>query len=95
MGLFRVFPVDMAMTSGFILHQLLPWVLSALTIAINWLAGSKWRHVWLLGLVNQFLWLVWVVGTATWGLLPLNLMLWLVYFRNHYRWKSQKTENIS
>jgi hypothetical protein len=64
----------------------LPFLLSAITIYMTVLAGNKSRNAWLFGLVNQALWLVWIIATASWGLLPMNLALWIVYGRNHLKW---------
>jgi hypothetical protein len=67
-------------------EEFLPWVLSSLTIATHWLAGNKWKYTYRLGLFNQALWLLWVYLTEYWGLLPLNLMLTFIYFRNDRLW---------
>ena len=64
----------------------LPWLLSAITIYMTILAGNKSRNAWLYGLVNQALWLLWVLTTGTYGLLPMNAALWLLYGRNHLKW---------
>lgn len=64
----------------------LPWLLSAITIWMTVLAGNKHRLAWAIGLVNQALWLVWIVATESWGLLPMNFALWVVYYRNHIKW---------
>lgn len=64
----------------------LPWLLSAITIYMTVLAGNKNRNAWLFGLVNQALWLVWILVSGAWGLLPMNLALWIVYGRNHLKW---------
>lgn len=64
----------------------LPWLLSAITIYMTVLAGNKHRWAWAVGLVNQALWLVWIIASASWGLLPMNLALWIVYGRNHLKW---------
>jgi hypothetical protein len=66
----------------------LPFVLSALTIWMTLLAGNKHPSAWLVGLVNQALWLVWIVATEAWGLVPLNAALWVVYARNHFKWSA-------
>lgn len=66
--------------------QYLPWLLSAITIWMTLLAGNKHPKAWLVGLVNQALWLVWIVASGTWGMLPMNLALWFVYGRNHLKW---------
>ena len=65
----------------------LPWLLSAITIWMTILAGNKHPFAWAIGLVNQALWLVWITATDTWGLIPMNIALWVVYARNHWKWK--------
>lgn len=69
--------------------ELLPWLLSAMTIWMTLLAGSMHKKAWLVGLVNQALWLVWIIAAQAWGLIPLNLALWVVYWRNHMKWSRQ------
>lgn len=64
----------------------LPWLLSAITIYMTVLAGNKHRMAWAVGLANQALWLLWIVSTEAWGLLPMNAALWVVYARNHFKW---------
>lgn len=64
----------------------LPWLLSAVTIWMTLLAGNKHRLAWAIGLGNQALWLVWIIAADAWGLLPMNLALWVVYARNHLKW---------
>jgi len=69
----------------------LPWLLSAITIWMTLLAGNMHRNAWLVGLFNQALWAVWIVLSGTWGLVPLNLALWVVYYRNHAKWAKEPT----
>ena len=71
----------------------MPWLLSLVTIAMMWLAGSKWRWTWALATGNQALWLVWITVSATWGLLPMNAALWFVCIRNHWKWQKNHSEN--
>jgi hypothetical protein len=52
------------------------------------LAGNRNRWAWAFGLGNQALWLGWILAAEAWGLLPMNLALWLVYARNHLLWRS-------
>ena len=68
------------------IQQYTPWLLSAITIYMTVLAGNKHPYAWAVGLVNQALWFVWIVASNTWGLLPMNAALWIVYFRNHIKW---------
>lgn len=71
------------------LIKFLPWVLSANTLYVMFLAGNKRKYAWLLGLAGQLLWLVWIVLVQAWGLLPMNIGLWIVYYRNHLKWRTQ------
>lgn len=65
----------------------MPLLLSAVTIWMNLAAGHKYRNAWAIGLGNQALWLIWIVASAKWNFLPMNLFLWGVYFYNHLRWR--------
>lgn len=65
----------------------MPWLMSAITIYMTVLAGNKNRHAWLIGLFNQALWLVWILATKNYGFLPMNAALWVVYARNHWKWR--------
>ena len=67
----------------------LPWLLSVITIYMTVLAGNKSRNAWLFGLINQALWLIWILSTSAWGLLPMNFALWVVYARNHLKWREK------
>lgn len=69
-----------------IIIKYLPYLLSVITIYSMLLAGNKRKGAWLVGLVNQFLWLIWISLTHAWGLLPMNIALWVVYGRNYFRW---------
>jgi len=71
------------------INSYLPYVLSAITIYMNVLAGNKTKFAWAIGLVNQFLWFIWIVVSKSWGLLPMNLALWVVYSRNHIAWNKK------
>lgn len=70
--------------------QYLPWLLSAITIYMTVLAGNKTPWAWSVGLANQALWLFWIVVTGSWGFLPMNLALWIVYGRNHMKWTAAR-----
>ena len=69
----------------------LPWLLSVITIWMTVLAGNKHPSAWFVGILNQALWLGWIVMTENWGFLPMNLALWVVYGRNHFKWNAVKT----
>jgi hypothetical protein len=70
-------------------RDLMPWLLSAMTIWMSILAGNKARNAWAFGLATQALWLTWILSAGQWGLLPGNIALWIVYGRNHLKWTKQ------
>ena len=67
----------------------LPWIMSAITIWQVLLAGNQWRYAWLVGLFNQSLWLCFILAVEAYGLLPMNIALWIVYTRNHIKWMKE------
>jgi hypothetical protein len=71
------------------------WVLSALTITAMWLAGSKRRLAWKVSLVNQCLWLAWIVAERQWGLLPMNVAMFVIAGRNLYLWRAGAVEGAA
>ena len=76
---------------GEAIRTYLPWLLSAITIYMTVLAGNKSKNAWLFGLGNQALWLLWIITVGAWGLLPMNIALWIVYARNHLKWNRSTT----
>lgn len=74
------------------LIKALPWLLSANTLYVMFLAGNKRRYAWALGLAGQALWLLWIILVQAWGLLPMNIGLWVVYSRNHLKWVKPEAE---
>lgn len=72
-----------------IVREYLPWVLSIITIYMTVLAGNKHPKAWLVGLIGQALWLFWICSMHAWGLIPMNIALWIVYIRNHVAWRKE------
>lgn len=73
----------------------LPWLLSCINIYHSFLAGSLNRNAWLIALANQCLWFTWIVASGSWGFMPLNLCLWAIYLRNHFKWRTMNDERKS
>lgn len=65
---------------------------SVVTLTGMWLAGSHRWQGWLVGLLNQILWLAFIVAFAAWGLLPLCAALIVIYGRNLLRWRAEERE---
>lgn len=77
------------------IRDYLPWLLSTITIWMTLLAGNKHPKAWLIGLFNQLLWLIWICVAGAWGLLPMNIALWVVYGRNHLKWNVEQSSASS
>lgn len=71
----------------------LPWLLSALSASQFILIGNKWRGVWILGVGLQFLWLLYIWASKSWGFMPLTLLLFVIYTRNHFKWEHQTPDD--
>lgn len=69
-----------------IIIKYLPYLLSAITAYTMLLAGNKRAGAWLVGLLNQALWLTWIIVSGTWGLLPMTAVMIVVYVRNYIKW---------
>lgn len=69
------------------IRDYLPYLLSAITIAQMWMAGNKHPSAWAVAICNQLLWAIWIGITETWGLVPMNIALWVVCWRNHVKWQ--------
>ena len=83
--------IALTITNDMTLETIIPYILSVITIYMFVLAGNKSKYAWLVGLGNQALWLTWIIISSTWGLLPMNIALWIVYFRNHMKWQTPTT----
>lgn len=75
-----------------ILRHGIPLLLSANTIVLMWLVGNRSTLGWLLGVVGQALWFVFIFAWQVWGLLPLATVLTVVYARNLLKWRKEQTE---
>jgi hypothetical protein len=63
------------------------WILSFTSALMLWLMGSKSKWGPRLGLVNQILWLIYVISIKEWGLIPGVVMYAVVHVRNLISWE--------
>jgi hypothetical protein len=62
---------------------------SLVTLLGMWLVARKdWRG-WLVGLVNQLLWLWLIIDTGAWGLLILTVALSCIYTKALIDWRRE------
>ncbi|MDQ4096486.1 MAG: hypothetical protein M3144_01260 [Actinomycetota bacterium] len=64
---------------------MIPWVTSGATLVAVWLNGRNVRLSWKISLLNQTIWLVFIVTYGAWGLLPLTLALSGIFARHLWR----------
>ena len=69
------------------IRTMLPWATSAGTLLGMWLVGQKKSIGWVVGLVNQVLWVTFAVVFQAWGLLPLTCALIVIYTRALIQWR--------
>lgn len=70
-----------------VMWQILPWIMSVITIWSMWLAGNKNVLAWKVGLTNQILWLTFNIHFHVWGFMPTTAFLIYVYTRNLIKWR--------
>lgn len=68
------------------MESILPWVISCVTIFFLYRAGDGKRDAWEIALFGNLLWLMFIMMSHTWGLLPMNIVLWYMYVRNYRKW---------
>ena len=66
------------------------WILSCTSILGLWLMGNK--SIWgpRLGLLNQVLWVYFILATKQYGLLPGVILYTVVHIRNIIKWGAGK-----
>ncbi len=77
------------------MKSLLPWATSMGTLLGMWLVGQKRSVGWIVGLVNQVLWVTFAVVFEAWGLLPLTLALIVIYSRALMAWRAEERETFA
>ena len=93
---YRSFTLENILSMDFFINNVFPLVLSAISIAMTLMAGGLKKNAWLLGLFNQVLWLLWILYTSVHGkpgnigFLAMNIAFWIVYGRNHLKWKRDR-----
>lgn len=62
--------------------------ISILTIITMWLAGDKHEFAPVMGLIAETGWFVWIISYHHWGLLLLNIVLFVLYARMYKKWRT-------
>jgi hypothetical protein len=74
----------------------IPWWWSVLLTTVGvvglFLAGSKYKLGWAVGLGAQGLWIAYAIATQQWGFLASAGAYGYVYARNYIRWLREERE---
>lgn len=65
------------------------WILTAVGVTGLFLAGSKNKAGWALGLGAQLLWISYAIATEQWGFIASAFAYGWVYTRNWLRWRGE------
>lgn len=65
----------------------MPHILSVICIWSIYLQGNISKLSWLVTIINQLLWLVWIYVTKSYGFALMNLAIMLIAFRNYCKWR--------
>jgi hypothetical protein len=74
------------------MKQLIPWVLSANTIAVMWLVGNRKVLGWWLAVGGQVGWFAWIILAREWGFAPMAIALSITYVRNLVKWRREQRQ---
>jgi hypothetical protein len=68
----------------------LAWILSLISGLMLWLMGNKSKWGPRIGILNQFLWIIYAIGLKQWGLLLCTAIYGFVHIRNLWKWEAQR-----
>lgn len=63
------------------------WILSITSALILWLMGNKSKWGPRIGIINQALWVFYVISIEEYGLLPGVILYAIIHFRNVIKWE--------
>lgn len=68
------------------------FLLTAVGILGLWLAGSRRRIGWAIGVAAQVLWISYAVATSQWGFILSAVAYGTVYARNMLKWRRETSD---
>lgn len=68
------------------------WLLMAVGVTGLYLAGSKRKIGWFIGIAVQLLWVTYAVVTKQWGFIASAIVYGAVNIRNWRRWRREEME---
>lgn len=68
----------------------LPYVISIITLWVMKITGDNHPKAWLMTMLNQSLWLLWIWISGNNGFIILNIGIIIMSVRNHFKWNKKK-----
>jgi hypothetical protein len=65
------------------------WFMSAMMIAFYWLTGNKWKHIWIMSMAVNLIWVGYAILIKQYGLIPSSIIILGVSVRNHFKWRTK------
>ena len=72
----------------------MPWLLSVIGCLMIWKVGNFKSYGWIIGIIAQALWFVWILLSEQYGFIPQNVTLAVFYYRNYVKWKKSGLEQV-
>ena len=69
--------------------NMLDILISIITILYMYLLSRQIMEGLYVGLIAQFIWVIFIIQTESWGLLPLNIALWYICITGIIKWKKE------
>ena len=69
--------------------MVLELLISIVTIIQMYMLSRHIMYGLYVGLASQVLWVIFIINTESWGLVPLNVVLWWVFISGIIKWKQE------
>lgn len=69
--------------------MVLELLISIVTITQMYLLTRKIKLGLYIGIISQVLWVIFIIDTQSWGLVPLNIWLWWIFITGIKQWDKE------
>ena len=69
-------------------------IISLVSVLMIYAMGCKWKYAPVLGIFNQVLWIIYILRTMQYGLIPGVVGYLLIHILNTYKWILKEDNNV-